>query len=335
MEKNNKIWINILKIIASFNVVINHACILNIGNSNIEILFHCIQLSLSKVAVPIFIMITAVLLIEKKIDFKYIRKKIIKIIIPLIFLSMLTYIIHNETFSFVDFIRKFFIAEIVYPYWYLYMLIGLYLMIPILNKLILNLSKKELLYITVISLIIPSTIYTLEKIFNFYLDLSFTISFFTNPISYYIAGVYITKINLNKKNRNIALLTFILPMIFLIIFTFVNTKGNEISGILDDYKLIITLLPAVSLFYLIRYYFENKKLSLNKVKIINTISSLTFGLYLFHSLYMYRLECTKIIRNLYSINNIFGTIIFEMIVIIIGLIITYVLKKIPIVKKIL
>jgi len=340
MIKESKVWLNILKILACFNVIINHVSIIKIGNTNNEILFHCIQFALSKVAVPIFIMITAALLINKKIDFKYITEKIFKIIIILISLSFLVYfgkyIFGTGSFNVFDFTQKFFTSSIISPYWYLYMLVGLYLMIPILNKMLKKLNIKDLRYIVLLSLIVPSAIVTIEKITNFYLDYSFTISFFTIIISYYISGIYLTKEKLTKKNKNIALLAFIIPILLLIIYMFLTgIINNEISYVLDDYKAITTSLPSLSLFYLIRYYFENKKLSSKIKKAINTISRLTFGVYLFHPIFIFKIYKLEFIQLIYSINNVLGIIIFEIILFTVCLIMTYVLKKIPIIKKFL
>ena len=52
----------------------------------------------------------------------------------------------------------------------------------------------------------------MQKILNFDIEYSFTSFLLPVLISYYISGVYLSKIELTEKNRNIAFLCFIIPV---------------------------------------------------------------------------------------------------------------------------
>lgn len=333
MEK--KLWLNILKIIGCILVLINHTILLKIGDSNVDVFFACILFAISKVAVPIFVMVTASIMINRSVDFKYVLKKILKVCILLIVLSVIVYIIRNASFNLLDFIQCFFKVSIMYPYWYLCMLIGLYLMLPVLNKMIKNLNLNDFRYIVILCLIIQTIIYTLEKILNFDIEYSFTSFLLPVLISYYISGVYLSKIELTEKNRNIAFLCFIIPIIVFVVQLFMPyLNSGKISLDLDSYVYITTSLPALSLFYIIRYYFENKKVSLKLKNIINGLSSLTFGVYLFHPIII-ELRMFQFILDSSMVSSIFCIFMFQILIFIVCLLFTYILKKIPIIRKIL
>lgn len=125
----------------------NHAIELmkNYANNSFRgALFYSVNYGIYKTAVPIFIMITGVLLLKRKNTYKDVFKRIWRVFVPLFLLSLLLYIKENTftNFSFSLFLQHFLKDPIVQPYWYLYMLISLYLMTPFIQKMVKNFEKK-------------------------------------------------------------------------------------------------------------------------------------------------------------------------------------------------
>ena len=94
-EKKRYYWVDLLKILACFLVVINHtggyllefAGTSNFGTS----LFYMIEFVICKIGVPLFIMISGFLLLERNNNFCDIGKKIFRVFVPLFLLSALVY----------------------------------------------------------------------------------------------------------------------------------------------------------------------------------------------------------------------------------------------------
>lgn len=344
MEKNKRLyWIDILKILACFFVIVNHTGYYylwskgqNLGT--IGALFYTTGFAICKIAVPLFIMVTGCLLLNNKDDCKSIIKKIIRIVVPLIVLSLYAYFKEHSInlTELINFTKDFCKLPILYSYWYLYMLIGLYLVTPILQKLISVCNLKDYRYIIIICLIIPS----IFPIISNYFDLEFNHMFFEGllPISvgYYISGLYLSKIELNHRNRNTAIITFVLSITFFILSMFIPFMSNgEINQNLDNYEYIQIVLPSLSFFYLIRYYFENKKFGKISSKIIVETSLVTFGIYLLHLFVNERIYHSFVSEFIKDINPALGIVSVYIMTFILCGIITYVFRKIPIIKKFL
>lgn len=335
-------WIDLLKIIACFLVIINHTggYLLQYSGYNDlgVVIYYIINFVVCKTAVPIFIMVSGFLLLQKNSSYSDILKRIFRILVPLLFLSIFVFFRKNGVglYQLKDFIINFLKEPIIVPFWYLYMLIGLYLVTPFIQKMVKKFKIFDYQVFVLICLIIPSIL----PLITLYLHISFNSDFLVSilPISvgYYVAGLYLSKVPLNKKYRNVAMILFFLFLSLFVcsmIIPYINT--SEISYQLDTWNYITTVIPALSLFYLIRYYFENKKFSIKSKNIISFISSLTFGIYLFHTFINYKIYDFEFIQLLFNFSPFIGILILELLTFICAGIITFVLKKVKFIRNFL
>lgn len=176
-------WIDLLRVLACFLVVMAHACdpfVAQFNNNRFEFLSGVLWGSLLRPCVPLFVMMTGVLLLPLKMDMRsFYSKRLTRIIVPLIFWSLISPVLYyvylnfgGETTSpnivmsdhtlkstlikFVTFIFNFSYSTI--PLWYLYMLVGLYLIMPILNPWLLQAEKKDIrtfLFLWIVSMCLP------------------------------------------------------------------------------------------------------------------------------------------------------------------------------------
>lgn len=333
MSNKRFLWLDIIKIFACFNVIINHVAepmmINHIATNTIDFYLCAIHNALSRVAVPLFLMVTGFLLLEKDYSFKDSLKKIIRIIIPLVIFSLIINYKWGQSYS----IKNFFKQPINEAYWYLYILIGLYIMIPILQKIVKVLKQKDYIYLFVICLVIPGIVEYLN-IFNIEVSKHFTEVFFSPLIAYPMMGLYLKNLEKSKENKNIAWLLLICSsLIYASTFImFYLKEGVVISAYKNGANVFVSLM-SISSFYLFRYYFEGKKIK--AANLITNISLTTFGIYLLHVLYTTKMINSSLILNVLNVSPILAVLLAELLLFIICGTIIYIVRKIPLVNKFL
>lgn len=183
-KKENIGWIDLLRILACFLVVFSHCCdpfVAQFDNDRTSFLTGVWMGSLVRPCVPLFVMMTGVLLFPIRISLgDFYRKRIGRILIPLAFWSVVLPLLffgylnfinpasHNpaipaDTHTWADTVNKIytFIFNFNFdttPLWYLYMLIGLYLVMPVFSCWMEQASAKDMrkiLYVWGISLVLP------------------------------------------------------------------------------------------------------------------------------------------------------------------------------------
>lgn len=184
--KENIGWIDLLRVIACGLVVFAHCCdpfVAHFDANREMFLTGVFAGSLARPSVPLFAMMTAVLLLPIKsgttIDGFY-KKRIGRIIAPLVFwslaLPLMAFIYFtvlnpgtaNPQLSVGDYTAATLVQRLctfifnfnfdTTPLWYLYMLIGLYIVMPIINSWLTQATRKEIktiLYIWGFTLFLP------------------------------------------------------------------------------------------------------------------------------------------------------------------------------------
>lgn len=271
--------IELLRIIAMVMIVAHHFSVHGnfqpdsttfINNIWLEILF-----SGGKIGVNIFIMISGYYLIDSQ---KIKINKILKMLFQMLFYSLIIFtlfvLFDLEPFS----VKSLFNHFLCYPlWWFASCYLALYLIHPYINKLLNNLGKKSyqklLIYSTIIWCVIPT-------LTNESFDSGFLIWF----IYIYCLGGYLNRFPLKldwtaKKYFLISLIMYFITFFIKILFGNIlkdSTFLFEYINRLFDLETLSTLL--ISLFLFIGF----SKLKIKYSKLINTISSTTFGIYLIH-----------------------------------------------------
>lgn len=176
INKKRIVYIDMLRWIAILSVIMLH-CIsqyfidLNLFGTKtwweINIISSC-----SRFGVPIFFMVSGYLLLsdtrEKSIS-EFLKGRLLKILLPFFTWNIIYYIYfaleRNEKLSFVSFIYKLVTMDISYHFWFVYTLLSMYLLIPILKKFCNQASNKGMIYLLVI-VIFPTTIGTIFNKFS-------------------------------------------------------------------------------------------------------------------------------------------------------------------------
>lgn len=182
-KRENIGWVDLLRIIACFLVVFSHCCdpfVAQFDNNRGAFLTGVFSGSLVRPCVPLFVMMTGVLLFPVRSGMaEFYKKRIQRILIPLVFWSLMLPILYFVYLNYIGMtespaivldnftteatLKKMytFIFNFTYdttPLWYLYMLIGLYLIIPLLGAWLNQASQRDVkLFLGVwgISLVLP------------------------------------------------------------------------------------------------------------------------------------------------------------------------------------
>ncbi len=340
MQNDSKriIYLDLLRIIATFMVIILHIA----GGPWQSLPIHSINWqaaniydSIVRCSVPLFVMISGALFLDpnKNITIKQIFSKYIsRLVIAFLFWQIIYCSYYFFTVS-TD-IKSIIILFVTgyYHLWFLYMICGLYLITPILRKI--TEDEKITKYFLILALFFNSIIPLLLKIP--------ILSYFNTPFnnivyhltlgysSYYVLGYYLSKKDLSKKQRKIiygcSLLGFITVILGTIMLSNYNNKADEL---LFATSYLPVVLESIGLFVLVKY---SKNCFTNKTKqLIFNLSKYSFGIYLSHALVIDLLSNLKI--NVYFANLFITIPLLALLIFIISLIISFILNKIPIIKK--
>ncbi|MBQ8099267.1 MAG: acyltransferase [Bacteroidaceae bacterium] len=186
IKKENVGWIDVLRIVAIFFVVFSHCCdnfIAEFAQNRSAFNWGLYLESIGRPCVVLMVMISGWLLLPIKAGTSlrnYYAKRIGRVIVPLIFWSLVLPVIFYVYFRTAGLTTKNPIIDVssytlsamghkmltfflnfnfdTTPLWFLYMLIGLYLVLPIVNAWLLQASKKDLrtvLMLWGVTLLIP------------------------------------------------------------------------------------------------------------------------------------------------------------------------------------
>ncbi|MET0945423.1 MAG: acyltransferase family protein, partial [Flavobacterium sp.] len=173
-----------------------------------------------------------------------------------------------------------------YHLWYVYMLLGLILIIPILNAWIMRAKKNEIHYFLLLWLVTLS--FKNLGMENYKPPIEFL--YFSGYVGYLVLGYYLSVIEFKntKKWKIIALLLFISGSLITFLGTYwlSFSKGKTDSSLYDFFSFNV-LLASIGIFIFFRLSdFFNRKSNL----VIAQISHSSYGIYLVHVLVLWILD---------------------------------------------
>lgn len=258
---------------------------------------------ITRFAVPVFLMMTGALLLNRDIELgDFFKRRFTRIIYPFI----LFLVIHRIVFYIIgvyydpSYLNQIFSLPFSYN-WYFWLIVGVYFFIPILNKVIQNSSMKELEYFVLV--ILGGSLFY-QIMLYLHLVHSIDLSFFIGPISFVVVGYYLSvkefDISVNKI-ITIALAIFIitsflkiggqLHLPYNLFHDYQATKTKIIKSSLD--LAFVQLLQAGSLFVMIKYVHKSTAGLYSKIrqflenniinKFITSVSKASYGMYLMNN----------------------------------------------------
>ena len=157
------------------------------------------------------------------------------------------------------------------------------------------------------------------------------ISLFSGYILCYVLGYYLFKYDIRKDiKRYLYIITLLLfPLVSILSSYFSIKTGKPIGFYYSRYR-PSTLLMAVSLFILVKDFYQTHNLPQWLKRNIESVSRFIFGIYLIHFIIQKTLLGWGIHSNF--INPIIGVPFVSILVFIISYLVVYLMDKIPIIK---
>lgn len=338
MEKKRVFYLDALKILACFAVIMIHVTAENWYTDDMSAywLVNNTYNAFAKWSVPLFVMASGALLLARYIPLKKLFTRYIFKMLVLVFVwGMAYWCFAARSVSpdvLLDSLKKVLSGKVYSHLWYLFMLVGLYLITPLIRGFVKSAERAVVLYsialLFAIQVILPY--FTAEIAALGTLVKAFRLSPLSEYLMYYLAGYYISTFEIKKWKRiTLCALAFTTMTAIVMISDIVSVRNGEPYSIYGYFS-IGTSLTAFALFSLLKQaenFLSRAKIS----SIISFLSPLTFGIYLVHFMVIKTLLKFGINSNM--INPIAGAPLTALIVFVISGAVVFVLTKIPVVKK--
>lgn len=280
---------------------------------------------IGRIGVPIFLMISGALLLNRDYDLSdFLKRRFARIIYPFIFWIILisAQILYlNGTYAQV---WKTFIGNPSIT-WYFWTLIGIYLAIPVINTFIKTYGEEGIKYFLIIWFI---TI--ILKTFNSYpLFPDFNLDFFASYIGYPVLGYYLNTKEFRLNDTKMCILGLVILIISLA--TFVYLDYNKINLISLIYQNVPIVFMGSGMYIFIRYL--DKITSFKHIKdnlIGNAIVSLSICSY---GMYFSHLIIINFLAKYNPHSNRLFPVMFAL-TIFLSWLLPYIFSKIPYLKKV-
>lgn len=290
---HNIFWVDVLRVISILGVVLLHTILplLYMYNELSALYWNLANIldSLARVCVPLFLMVSGYLLLDKAEQIKrYYLKRFKKVLIPFFVWSVLYIFWDNVylkggTFSVGD-LFGIVVKPAYYHLWYLYVICGIYLLIPAVWLMIReNQDRKLNFYIIVWYFFLVVYPYVFESNIS-YVNIEPAALFYYS--GYFILGKVIGKLKLDNQALIVSILLYIVSLIVTVYGTYLLTVKNagDFIGYYYSYLSPNVIVMSVSAFVIIKYISESQLKSCNgKCRgVFSSIAACSFGVYLVH-----------------------------------------------------
>ena len=343
-RKKKEVYLELLRIIAIIMVIFNHTDGFFLYYSNTNNLltwwFSFTGSVLCRCNVPLFIMITGALLLDKEESVPDLyKKRIARIGIVLILFSLFYYCLNilrngEASFSLTDFLKGVLSGSIQESFWYLYLYLGVLAVLPLFRRMAVNAGNDEIKYILLLQVVLETGM----KAFSFLTgaEVNSNLYVLNRYVFYLLAGYYLSRrINMERGSRAwitgaIAISTLSLAGTFVIVKLVWHRDGMYSQGILD----LFTTVLSMGIFGAIRWLCLRFRITGRREKIICEIGGCVFGIYLMEQLA--RIQLLPL--YLYLTEHTFGIIACSSYVICsfcLALLYPELLKRIPFLSRLL
>ncbi len=338
------IYFDVLRLIATFVVVAVHLSAqhwldVDIG-SRAWFAFN-LYCSTGKWSVPIFVMISGALFLGRDIDVRTVFKKnVLRIAGVFVFWSggyaLIDLIFRHDTLfgAFSQFVTGH------YHLWFLFMIAGLYLLIPLLRPI----AQSETLtrYFLLLSLIFTFLLPQLALFCSFVSPqlsvvistvIMYTYCFFPlGFVGYFLGGYYLSRRAFSRREELVLCAVGIAGILFSIFAPVAHAKAQGApSDLFYNYNSLNVLLTSVPIFVLAKRYLNFPHMGERAYALLRRLSKYSFGVYLVHPAVIELLQHFGI--DTFFCNAFFSVPLLALFVFAVSTAISVLLNHLPIVKK--
>ncbi len=349
VRTGRRVYIDFIKILAIILVVFNHTgkqgFLLFIQNRE-SVLYpaYLFNAALVKIAVPLLFMCSGALLLGKQESYKTVLTKrflrfFVILILALIVMYFYSRIKAGKSLSAAQFLEKTWKGNIAGPYWYLYRFLAYILMLPLLRKIVNGMKKSDFLWVLILFTImraVPVIEFLIWKGKVTHCD-DFFLFIELDYVVFPLLGYYIDKNDLPGKTGKTMLLLVVLSLAEIVVFctithyrcTLLNKWDNTNSQMFLSRMIVF---PTITVFYACKRWLTCHHPGPRAENTIITLSGLVFGTYLLEGIG--RSETRGIYEFLKPyIHSLPASWVWVLCTCVVCGLATYIMKKIPGVKK--
>ncbi len=344
--KKRIVHYDLLRIVAAFSVVMLHSAAqfwytIPVTQTEWKIA-NCYD-ALFRFGVPIFVMLSGALFLGREIEVKRLYKhNILRLLIVYLVWSVIYGLFDYTKYNLTEINGQALVQEVIggrYHLWFLPMIIGIYMLLPILQLWVCSAKEKDLRYFlllffvvkilgqTISVLIENEVVHYLLNIFN-----ASELQMVCSYIGYFVLGYYLVSVEISKKWQKVIYVA-VIPSIILniVIDNYMSVKANAPSGVIYDSFGLFTFIIVVAIFLFFTQVVGKVHFGSRAERIIQEVSAATFGIYLAHLLCMEWLERMGIHSMTFS--NIIGIPLLAIGVFAICFVFAALIRRIPFVGK--
>lgn len=289
-------------------------------------------------AVPVFIMVSGALLLDKGRSITY--KKLFTRYIPRMVLALVIFTLLFAVFdgatgkdlgisAIADGVKNIFFGTGWRHMWYLYLMTAIYLLLPFYRMIAASLKKTDMYYLlgvyTVFLLLLPTVEALTESKTAFYICVY-------SVYPFYLFLGYAINEGMLRTGRIPALIIAAAASVAICVLTVysVNNSDDKLSGLLGNYSFPIIALQAFGIFAFAAGSNSGRKTFIDRI--FSEIDRCSFGIYLIHMLFL-KLAVVVFGWNPIAHGGTAMVLLLTVGVFLASYVSTFLLKLIPLVKK--
>lgn len=347
--KEKRLDYELLRLIAICFVVFNHTqnrgfeLFLQEGCQGINYYLSLVLSVLCKMGVPLFLMVSGGLLLHKN---ETIRKvlfgRVLRILIALVLFSGILYGFWYkwgmlEHYSLRDFLTRLWSQGISVPYWYLYAYGALLMALPLLRPLVMSMRDSTFFYLTFIYVLFHTVMKPLGYITGLgTVNPNFNIPLITTVVYYFLMGYYFAhRFHWDSlKWRHIGVMMTLSCVSVLVSCLLCGHSGLTVGEAPDTLRDGFVILPTITIYLAVGLLVREHTIQKSVGRVISSLGGCVFGVYLLEGIL--RVELQEIYYFLEpKIHVLPACFVWVLAVVLTGLAITWTLKRIPGLRKIL
>lgn len=335
-------WVDLIRVLAIYLVVVIHTSgqLTNAWGqvSLAQWLMADIYGGIARVGVPLFFMLSGYLLLPRSESLRsFYTKRIPKIVIPFVVWSAIYISLDCAGKPGVctrDYLLQYILLRrSFFHLWFLYSLLGIYLIVPVLRLMIRPDTNRTMLWYLIGMWVIFQPVRTLMDQF-LHFDININAPLSTGFLPYFVLGYLLGDIALTRRVMILSWVTFGAGALITIVGTYLMTlRSGQFNGYFYDYITIGVILATAAAFLLLRRLSDVGFFATERFRsFMRVLAGSTFGVYLVHVLFLWGLEwlhvTTLIGFALWSIPLI-ATLVFAL-----AFVFARLLQKIPVINYI-
>ena len=205
--------------------------------------------------------------------------------------------------------------------WYVYAIIGIYLVLPVLKPFFQHSSVKSLSILTGLLFLFTILLHNVERTIGYVFPISVPMANPAYPMFYICAGGLIGKLTLPKKTPVVAVPVFCMSVTGCFVMMLFAPQWVQWTNLFSCFS-------AISLFLAVKSMGEKVK----EMPWLRRISECSFGIYLFHQLFI---NVLLKVLNWYPLRNLAALSLLGLfaVVVLVSFAVTFLLRKIRWVRK--